>query len=98
MSKKNRSMDHDGNINSGNKIINLAKSRGADIQPNAHGRFTSVETTKGKMFILPGDSKLDPKTISTAKKWLRLLGLLCILVALYLIDHFLYIAGVRILI
>lgn len=74
MPKKN-----EPNLRTGDEVIKFAKGRGAEVTPNAHGRHSAIETPSGKMHILPGKETLDKQTQGNVKRWLKLLGLLSLL-------------------
>ncbi len=71
----------------GDEWIDLGKRRGAVVREG--GRFTSIETPKGKVIIAPGDERLDKMTRSNLKRWFRLLGLMIVILVpiINLIKH-----------
>lgn len=77
-------------ISTGDKVIEIAKKRGASVTPNAHGRFTAIETERGKMHILPGRQMLDKRTQSNVRRWLKLLGIISLLIGLLALVDFLW--------
>lgn len=66
-------------LSTGNKAIAYAEKHGAIVTANGSGPFTSVETTKGKVNIRPGDLKESSVNIARTKKWFKLLGLLSLI-------------------
>lgn len=72
----------------GNDFIELAAGRGAEII--RRGLHTKIRVKgKGATYVIPGDKKLDKRTISNLRKWFRLLGLMGILWALWWIPQYL---------
>ncbi len=67
----------------GNDFIELAKNRGALVEDAGTKRgtkFTHIQTPAGSMYITPGTQPLDPRTRKNYMHWLRLLGLLVVLI------------------
>ena len=65
-------------LNTGNSFIDLAKGRGASVEPA--GNFMKIKTPAGSMKIAPGDEILDKQTRGNIKRWFKLLGLMGLLV------------------
>jgi len=63
-------------LKNGHAVVDFAKGRNADVHPA--GKFTAIETPKGKMLIMDNYNDFDKKTTSNVKKWLKLLGLMVI--------------------
>ena len=62
----------------GNDFIKVAKERGAFVVDR--GTHTKIRTKLGATYVVPGDERLDKRTISNLRKWFRLLGLMGIMV------------------
>ncbi len=80
-------------IETGNDVVNFAKKRNADVYNS--GNFTAIETPNGKMFVKDNNEKMDKHTKSNVKKWLRLLGLMIVLLPVVL-NYLANLAGFQI--
>ena len=69
---KNKKGNRD--IETGKDVVEFAKKRNASVFE--HGRFTGIETPKGKMYVSETNEKMDKFTKANVKRWLRLLGLM----------------------
>jgi hypothetical protein len=66
-------------LKTGNDFIEYAQSRGAVIRPDRRGGFTQIETKEGSTYVAPGTKPLDYRTRKNLRHWLRILGLLMLM-------------------
>jgi hypothetical protein len=63
-------------LNNGKSVVDFAQKRNAHISDA--GKFTAIETPRGKMLILANNETFDKHTKSNIKRWLKFLGLMVV--------------------
>lgn len=78
-------------LKTGDDYIEYAKRAGAKVEPAGMKKgqeFTKISTPRGSMFLTPGKQPLDPRTRKSYTHWLRLLGLLILVLGVLAVIDF----------
>lgn len=79
------------NIQNGQDVVNYASSQGAEISQKKDGRV-KITTEKGSMIVFDNTRQYSSVDKGNVKRWLKLLGLLVVLLAC--VGIFLFMASV----